>query len=155
MKCALQWHRYLNFNLMIYYIVYLSSATQLYSDFDISDILTASRRNNLEKDVTGILLYHEGSILQVLEGDKQTLTDLYLKIKGDKRHNNVTQMVQGTCEERNFADWSMGFKSVNSSDWNEYEGYLKLDTAGLLSLIKKKNPKVDTTIKSFVRSTIQ
>ena len=51
---------------MNYYIVYLSTATQLYSEKDMAHILTTSRKNNSEKDVTGILLYHEGSIMQVL-----------------------------------------------------------------------------------------
>ena len=140
---------------MIYYLVYLSSGTWMYTDLDIADILTASCKNNAEKDVTGILLYHEGCILQVLEGEQQTVTDLYQKIKRDKRHKDVIQLVQGTCEERNFGEWSMGFKAVNNSDWNEYEGYMKLDTAGLLSLIKKKNLKIDATIKSFVGHTMQ
>lgn len=142
------------FNAMIYYIVYLSAGAWLYSDLDIADILTVSCRNNAARDVTGILLYHEGSILQVLEGEQQTVKDLYQKIKKDERHKDVIQLVQGTCEERNFGDWSMSFKAVNNSDWNEYEGYMKLDTAGLLSLIKKKNPKVDSTIKTFVTHTM-
>ena len=140
---------------MIYYLVYLSAATELYSDIDMNQILTVSRKNNTEQDVSGILLYHEGCILQVLEGDKQTVTDLYLKIKADKRHKDVIQLVQGTCEDRSFPEWSMGFKAVNNSDWGEYEGYMKVDTAGLLSLIKKKNPKIDVTIKSFVSHTMQ
>lgn len=137
---------------MNYYLVYLSAATQIYSDTDIIQILTVSRKNNAENDITGILLYHDGSILQVLEGERRAVTELYQKIKTDERHKNVIQLVEGNSEERNFADWSMGFKAVNYSDWNEYEGYMKVDTAGLLSLIKKKNPKIDTTIKSFAKS---
>ena len=140
---------------MIYYVVYISAGTWLYTDLDIADILTSSCKNNAAKDVTGILLYHEGSILQVLEGEKEAVTGLYQKIKKDDRHKDVIQLVQGTCEERNFGEWSMGFKAVNESDWNEYEGYMKADTASLLSLIKKKNPKIDATIKSFVGHAMQ
>ena len=140
---------------MIYYIVYLSAATRLYSDDDMNQILTTSRKNNAEKDISGILLYHDGSILQVLEGEQKAVTDLYQKIKKDKRHKSVLQLVQGTCNERNFTGWSMGFKVVNNKDWSEYEGYMKLDTTGLLSLIKKKNLKIDATIKSFVSHNIQ
>ena len=137
------------FIVMIYYLIYLSSATQLYSSSDMTHILNSSRKNNAEKNITGILLYHEGNILQVLEGEEQAVTDLYRKIKRDTRHKNLIQMMQGTCTEHNFADWSMGFKSVTANDWDEYEGYMKLDRMGLLSLIKRKNRKVDATIQSF------
>ena len=65
---------------MIYYLVYISAASHLYSDAELSQILSTSQLNNSRKNITGILLYHEGSLLQVLKGDKETVTDLYLKI---------------------------------------------------------------------------
>lgn len=134
---------------MIYYLVYLSSATHLYSDAELSRILSASRLKNSSKDVTGILLYHEGSVIQVLEGDKEIVTGLYLKIKEDERHTNVMRMVDGMCAERNFPDWSMAFKAVNDNEWKEYSGYMRLNPSALLSILKKKNPKIDTMVKSF------
>ena len=139
---------------MIYYLVYLSSATHLYSDAELSQILSASRLNNSSKDVTGILLYHEGSIIQVLEGDKEIVTNLYLKIKEDERHKNVTRMVDGMCAERNFPDWSMGFETVSDNEWEEYSGYIHLNSPALLSIIKKKNFKIDTMVKSFVTTNM-
>lgn len=136
---------------MIYYLVYISAASYMYSEAEMAQILTISRRNNANKDITGILLYHEGSILQVLEGDRQMVTDLFLKIKDDNRHQRIFKMVDGMCEERSFADWSMGFKRVANGEWNEYEGYIKTNKAALLSLIKEKNIKIDATVKSFVK----
>ncbi|MEP6465710.1 MAG: BLUF domain-containing protein [Parafilimonas sp.] len=134
---------------MIYYLVYLSSANHLYSDAELSQILSVSRLNNSSKDVTGILLYHQGSIIQVLEGDKEIVTNLYLKIKEDERHKNVLRMVDGMCAERNFPDWSMAFKTVTDSEWNEYSGYMGLNSSALLSILKKTNLRIDTMIKSF------
>ena len=139
---------------MIYYLVYLSSASHLYSDTEMAGILSSSRKNNAEKDITGILLYHEGSILQVLEGEKETVTQHYEKIKLDDRDSNIIMMTEGTSNERSFADWSMGYKMVSNNDWNEYEGYFQLRASSLLSIIKKKNAKIDTTLKSFVHTNL-
>ena len=140
---------------MIYYLVYLSSSTDLFSVKDLADVLNVSRKNNSSLNVTGILLYHEGSILQVLEGDEAVVKNLYAKIEKDARHKNVVQMVGGTNSERSFPDWSMGFKTVSSSEWQEYEGYLQLNSSMLLTVIKKKNAKVDATIKSFIHTSVR
>lgn len=135
---------------MIFYLIYLSSATELYTSSDLADILTKSRKNNTDKDVSGLLLYHEGSILQILEGDKETVMGLYDKIGQDNRHNNIMKMVTGTTEQRNFPDWSMGFKTVSDNEWNELSGFFKLNSSGLLSKLKQSNKRVDTMVNSFM-----
>ena len=139
---------------MNYYLVYISAAAKLYSPSHLDKILTVSRKNNTKSNISGILLCHDGSILQVLGGEKQTVTDLHHKIKKDERHRDIIWLVQGTSEDRNFGEWSMGFKAVSHNDWNKYEGYIKADTASLLSLIKQKNPKIDATVKLFVTRTM-
>lgn len=135
---------------MIFYLIYLSAARQLYTDSDLSDILNKSRLNNTSKEVTGLLLYHEGSILQVLEGNKETVMDLYYKIEKDDRHCNIYRMVEGLSDDRSFPDWSMGFKTVTDSEWEELSGYLKLDPSNFLSKLSPANRKINTMINSFM-----
>ncbi|MBV9962346.1 MAG: BLUF domain-containing protein [Parafilimonas sp.] len=140
---------------MIYYLVYLSSASHLYSNQELADILSASRLNNSRKNITGILLYHDGNVIQVLEGDREEVTALYSIIKEDSRHKQVIKMVDGMSDERNFPDWSMGFKAIDKEEWNEYAGYVQLNSSALISLIKKKNTKIDAVVKSFVTSNMK
>lgn len=134
---------------MLYYLIYLSSAKNLFTEAELSDILTKSRLNNTSKDVTGLLLYHEGSILQVLEGNEETVTALYNKIEQDRRHSNIMKMVSGTSEQRHFPDWSMGFKSVTADEWQNISGYLTLDPANILSRLKQQNGKINAMVNSF------
>lgn len=135
---------------MTFYLIYLSSARELYTNSDLSDILSKSRSNNTSKDVTGLLLYHEGSILQVLEGDEETVIELYNKIAKDERHHSIIKMVTGKSEERNFPDWSMGFKTVTDNEWNELSGYLRLDSSSILIKLKNSNRKIDTMVNSYM-----
>lgn len=138
---------------MVYYLVYLSTATDLFSKEDLVSILTVSRANNSAHAITGILLYHNGNIIQVLEGEKGKVRNLYNKIGKDARHKGVIQLVDGLSEERSFADWSMGFKAIDTSEWQEYEGYFQMKTKQLLNVIKNKNKKIDTTLSSFVKTS--
>src|SRR3954464_8903678 len=135
---------------MNFYLIYLSSAKQLYTHSDLSDILTISRLNNTNKGITGLLLYHEGSILQILEGDEASVMDVYEKIERDVRHHNILKLVTGKTEVRNFPDWSMGFKTVSDAEWEELSGYLKLDPSVILSKIKLSNRKIGTIVNSFM-----
>lgn len=135
---------------MIFYLIYLSSASQLYTHADLSDILTKSRINNTSKGVTGLLLYHEGSILQIMEGDEETVMSLYHKIEKDDRHRNIVKMVTGLSDERNFPDWSMGFKTVSDTEWNELSGYLRMDGSTILERLKQSNRKINTMVNSYM-----
>ncbi len=90
-------------------IVYVSAAAVEFSEDDLDNLLEAARTNNAALDVTGVLLYSEGTFFQVLEGVPEIVTELYEKIAMDTRHNNVLMLSQSDIEDRNFGDWSMGF----------------------------------------------
>ncbi|MEO6733465.1 MAG: BLUF domain-containing protein [Ferruginibacter sp.] len=130
-------------------LTYLSAASNLFSNDDLVDILTKSRLNNTRLGITGLLLYHEGSILQILEGEKEDMYTLFNKIKNDARHKGVIKMFDRSIEQRSFPDWSMGFKQVSNEDWSSLHGYLNLDD------INELNPITDsqsTLIVSMIKS---
>jgi hypothetical protein len=109
---------------MLKYLIYISSAVELMGDAELEELLKVSRGNNKTKNVTGMLLYSEGSFIQVLEGEKDDVIAIYSVIKAGKRHKNVTTIMNGDSEERSFPDWQMGFFSVNKETLGELEGYV-------------------------------
>lgn len=102
---------------MIYQIVYYSISEFEVTDELLSEILESSRKNNLKKDITGCLLYHKKIFLQLLEGKKEDVLQLFEVIKKDKRHNNVTLIINEDVNERMFPGWNMAYnKSINKSE---------------------------------------
>lgn len=131
-------------------LIYLSSASYLFSEDELIKILNTSRQNNARLDITGLLLYHEGSILQILEGEEQTLTRLFNTISMDSRHKRIIKMIDLSISERNFEDWTMGFKQVSAEDWSQLNGYLNLDDkTAFTKLSSSGSNAVVTMIKSF------
>lgn len=104
-------------------LVYVSTAIEKFSEVQLQQILSVSRENNAKLDVTGVLLYDDGNILQVLEGEKNTLRRLYGKITQDHRHYGCIILQDTPSETRSFENWSMGFKTVNSIEFLQLEGY--------------------------------
>lgn len=134
------------------YIVYISAARRLFTEEELSDLQALSWKNNLLKGVTGLLLYHEGSVLQVLEGNKDDIDSLYIRILQDTRHKNIITVMEGETVERNFKEWSMGYRRISKEQWNQVTGYIQPDQ------VKTMLPGVGANIKEvavILRSFMQ
>ena len=93
--------------------VYISSARAGFGDADLQDILDASLRNNGAAGLSGLLMFHEGTFFQVLEGPKAAVQACYARIEMDERHRQIIPMVELEVRERTFAQWRMGFARPN------------------------------------------
>lgn len=139
----------------IYSLVYLSTAS-LSSENELADILTKSRQNNPSLGITGMLFYAEGIFLQVLEGKKEAVEDLYNKILNDKRHYGVFKVLSTVSEKRNFENWSMGFKTISKKELAQslLEDNAVKDEA-FIQLIKNNKTNVLLFIKSFYENNFE
>lgn len=97
----------------MYRIIYLSSAVELFSDEEINGLLTLSREKNLKYNITGLLLYSEGNFMQIIEGEKDDIQNLYGNIKKDLRHKNIITVINEPITKRTFSDWKMGFSIID------------------------------------------
>ena len=87
----------------VYSLVYASAATGTPSTEELESILARARENNAQADVTGMLVYHEGSFLQALEGDLEIVEALFERIEADPRHTDTVVLFRGMVEERQFS----------------------------------------------------
>jgi hypothetical protein len=94
---------------MIHRLVYVSAATQLLDDAALTALLHQCRTRNAGDDITGMLLYRDGSFIQVLEGPAEAVRACYGRIQLDPRHTRVTTVLDDDGPAREFGEWSMGF----------------------------------------------
>ena len=93
-------------------MVYVSSATHLFSPTELHDLLEQSRKNNTAAGITGMLLYANGNFIQAVEGPSDAVETLERRLKLDRRHSGVIILWRGTVQSRQFGSWSMGYKGV-------------------------------------------
>lgn len=93
-------------------LIYISIAEDGLSSLDIKAILETSKKNNADHNITGLLCYDGQRFLQIIEGPKQNIKDLYLKMAHDRRHANIELIHFENIEARVFTRWQMAFKSV-------------------------------------------
>jgi hypothetical protein len=97
-------------------VAYASAATAPLAGDALGDLLLKARSNNARANLTGMLVYHDDSFFQVLEGPPAAVEDAYLRISEDPRHCKIIKLIQEPVEERSFADWTMGLGSAERSD---------------------------------------
>jgi len=105
---------------MLVRLVYASRAAGAIDDALIRSILASSELHNPEHGITGLLCTQPGEnvFLQVIEGSRRAVNDLYGAIVRDPRHTEVTLLHYAEVQERRFASWKMGsvdLKKVNLS----------------------------------------
>lgn len=114
----------------MFYLIYMSSAVKPMNYDELSTLLKQCRENNPNQGVTGMLIYQKGTFLQMLEGEKQVVMDLYDKISNDERHTGVHLVLSGDIEQRNFKDWSMGFFNMDKAgEFPKYSDYIDKNLA--------------------------
>jgi hypothetical protein len=97
----------------MFHLVYASTATKPFSVGELLEVLHQARKNNADIGVTGLLLYKDGAFMQVLEGEEDAVQSLYAEILRDGRHCDVRTLVAMPVGERQFPNWSMGFKNLD------------------------------------------
>ncbi|CAM3782200.1 BLUF domain-containing protein [Parendozoicomonas haliclonae] len=107
----------------LFNIVYTSTAKELFSDEELEDLLKVARANNSRKDVSGMLLYSDGVFMQVLEGEKDNVQQVYDIISADPRHYGVIVLSQSYIDKRSFSEWKMGFKAPSRDELASMSGY--------------------------------
>jgi hypothetical protein len=105
----------------MYYLIYMSAGTKWFNEAELKDILAVSQVNNARDGITGLLLYHAGNFIQLLEGEKATVNQTFARISADERHKGITHIAGGELARRNFAQWAMGFKTIDAASLSTFK----------------------------------
>nr|Q8S9F1.1 RecName: Full=Photoactivated adenylate cyclase subunit beta; AltName: Full=Photoactivated adenylyl cyclase subunit beta [Euglena gracilis]BAB85620.1 beta subunit of photoactivated adenylyl cyclase [Euglena gracilis] len=89
-------------------LTYISQATRPMSRLDLSAIMRTATRRNAQQSITGTLLHVNGLFVQTLEGPKDAVVNLYLRIRQDPRHTDVTTVHMAPLQERVYpSEWTL------------------------------------------------
>ena len=111
---------------MISQLIYHSIAVESLTAQDIQDILQTARSFNTDHQITGCLLFHNREFLQILEGEKKAVHQLYDKITLDNRHTHVYTIFEDLSTDRLYQNWAMAYHALRTHDMQELEGILPM-----------------------------
>jgi hypothetical protein len=100
----------------LFHLVYVSSAKPGFGRAQMRVLLERSRLKNEAMGITGLLLHHEGKLLQVLEGRERAVRALFERVQADNRHAGVTVLREEELPARQYPQWAMAFRDLGMSD---------------------------------------
>lgn len=121
-------------------LIYASSAVAEFSPSELVDLLKSCHQSNVKLGVTGMLLYKDGNFMQAIEGDEAVVRDLYAKISLDPRHRGMMTLLAESVAERQFPDWSMGFRDLNAPEARSTPGYSQFLNTALTDTVFSSDP---------------
>lgn len=74
---------------------------------ELGELFSAARRFNKGVGISGALLLHDDTFVQLLEGDESAVRALYSRIATDPRHDEVELLTTEDVDGPVFAHWAM------------------------------------------------
>jgi hypothetical protein len=98
---------------MLIRLLYASRASGPVTAEVVDSIVAQSRAHNPALGITGILCHGGEIFMQVLEGGRGPVNELYNSIVRDARHRDVVMLHYEEVAERRFAGWTMGMVNID------------------------------------------
>lgn len=124
------------------------SANKAYSiDDDITPLLRNIQQQaitrNTALDITGLLMFWDGTFFQVLEGEEEAIRDVFKSIEKDPRHCHVRCLLDEEIPERIFSQWRMRCLNLNAQ--------CSFDKSELIEMMQAYRNTFKPTRKSLMR----
>ncbi|MDU1025628.1 MAG: diguanylate phosphodiesterase [Leclercia adecarboxylata] len=92
---------------MLTTLIYKSQLNPSCKSLSLLSLVEKAKHSNTALDVTGILLFDGVEFLQILEGSEEVIETLFLKIREDKRHDSVVELMRDYGPRRRFENVGM------------------------------------------------
>lgn len=91
---------------MLHRVIYASEAVGVTgaSTLSVAQILGVSERNNRRDDLTSCVMFHDGHILQAIEGPRADIDRLVRRLLADPRHTGLRILSDGPISRRRLED---------------------------------------------------
>ena len=132
------------------YVSYISEQSAILSEAEIRRLLFQCRTNNRNLGVTGILIHFNGIFTQFFEGPEEAVDYVYGKIKQDKRHRNLKELLCGYDVNRYYKDWTMAYLPLQREELTDILGFRELDKDDIFLNQSKVNHVGISILRNFV-----
>lgn len=82
---------------------------------ELNTIMEVALRKNEQANITGALIFDDIWFMQILEGERETISATLRRIIADERHDNLTIMDARPIDDRLFGNWWMGVAAIRGA----------------------------------------
>ena len=101
---------------MLKTICYKSKVKSTLKILEFEAIFNETQSKNDSNDITGVLVKKEQGFFQIIEGNSEIIDSVYLKIKKDSRHSNITEILNKPISQLSFKSFDTGYSVIADID---------------------------------------
>ncbi len=132
-------------------VAYISSARPDLTVQDMVRIATTSTRNNSKAQITGVLTYHDGLFMQIVEGEDKMVEALLKRVHKDPRHHSLREIFRLPITERHFATWGTALACVDDLPTHERDTFQQLSRSLPDQLLSDElKPRITRMVNAFI-----
>jgi hypothetical protein len=124
----------------LYQIIYVSTASRFFNRTELLAFLKPARERNVQANITGVLLYKDGQLMEVLEGPEGAVKESFDHISRRSEHYGLMVINKAYIKQRQFTDWSMAFQDLNLPKEQKLPGYSEFLNTPLTGAELASNP---------------
>ena len=138
-------------------LVYMSTAVGVLRADELDKVYLRAKASNANASITGLLLFYEGTFLQLLEGPAAGISALVQKLRRDKRHANLIILESGPAEDRVFPESPMQYVPARNLTVGEKQAFSDLRQAVIArpAMVGSPAPGADNGLAAFLASFAQ
>lgn len=125
-------------------LIYYSVATMPVSARMLADVIASSVRNNARLKVTGALFFNDPYFVQILEGQRRVISDLFFKIHSDNRHDQICLVEFKPVAQRGFETWVMADLTPAIGKYGSIPDIATLPAKRLLSVLVDLSSRISS-----------
>jgi hypothetical protein len=99
---------------MLVHCLYASRAVKPLTSSILDSILEQSSKNNPRLGITGLLCLTKNVFVQIIEGGRDEVNELFMTIVRDDRHRDICLLVFEEISQRRFGNWTMGQVEIDN-----------------------------------------
>ncbi len=127
-------------------LCYIRKQKEILSSSNLEDLFQFVVKTNTTLNISDVLLHNNNFFLQVLEGDKDSIQDLFANIRRDQRHHELLLILNQKVENRIFNNYEATFSVLKSKeDIERLNNYLSTN-----SFKDKYSENIKTLIEPFL-----
>ncbi|GAA5484705.1 BLUF domain-containing protein [Haloferula sargassicola] len=96
----------------IFSLAYASRPSRVLQGPEMQSLERQSAINNKVLKITGLLIWDDEWIVQILEGEEEEVRRLLEKIEADDRHRDLRVFAENFTPARRLGEWNMVFRTV-------------------------------------------
>lgn len=138
---------------MLYQLMYSSQSTSEPSMVALTLLLDRARLQNAARGITGALFFVDGVFVQILEGERDVVTQLLAQIRQDPRHEQLTVIAEQPITQRVFTSWSMAWLNPDAraiATWAQLDGTTCINE--VLGMLQRNPNRLPAMMENIVQA---